>query len=153
MCESTLRGTFFASPSSSPTMVDWLLGIFSPSSAETFLRIAAWREREGERRRYVFERDGDFRYSSWFERFRWHLRRHEEPAPAREPEPLAIPSPYAILGLMPGASAHEVKQAFLRLVRRFHPDKVHHLGPEHERRAEERFKELMAAYEKLARPG
>ncbi len=160
LCERTAKGTFFASPPFSPTVIDWLLGKLAPASAETFLRIAAWESRELEKRRYVFERDGDFRYSSWLERIKWYFRtrevqweRWEEPrrrAGRTRAEPKRpIPSPYRILGLTPGASPDEVKRTFLRLARQHHPDKVHHLGPEEVSRAERRFKELIAAYEKL----
>ena len=73
----------------------------------------------------------------------------EEPRWEPAPRIVTVPTPYMILGLRPGASPREVKRAFLRLARRYHPDKAHHLGPEHVRHAEERFKELLAAYEKL----
>jgi len=38
------------------------------------------------------------------------------------------------------------------LARQHHPDKVHHLGPDMVRRAEDRFKELVEAYERLGVP-
>ena len=109
-CESTALGTFFASPPFIPTLLDWLLGKLAGTSAETFLKITAWYHREKERRRYVFERDGDFRYSSLGERIRWYFRRSEErieiphELPAME---IRVPSPYRILGLKPGAGPRE----------------------------------------------
>ncbi len=150
----TARGTFFASPPFQPTLVDWLFSKLAPHSAESFLRAVAWFRREEERRRYVFERDEDYRYSSWRERARRFFRvRAEEPAGAdREAGAYAmphVPSPHDILGLAPGAGAAEITHAFHRLAARCHPDKFHHLGPEAMHRAEERFKELLAAYEKL----
>jgi hypothetical protein len=151
MCETTVRGTFFASPPFVPNLLDWLLGKLAPGSAELLLRFAAWHDREAERRRYVFERDGDFRYSSWFERLKWYFRRAEaepEPPPAAFREG-PVPTPYRILGLKPGASTREVRKAFLRLARRYHPYKAYHLGAEHVQHAEERFKELLAAYETI----
>ncbi|OQC20622.1 MAG: Chaperone protein DnaJ [Planctomycetes bacterium ADurb.Bin069] len=154
LCETTARGTFFASPPFQPTLIDWFFSKLEPHSAETFLRAAAWFRREAERRRYVFERDGDYRYSSRWERVRrFFAARAEEPAYGEEIGQAyaapGVPSPHEILGLAPGAGAAEVTRAFHRLAARCHPDKFHYLGPEAMRRAEERFKELLAAYEKL----
>ena len=152
MCEMTVRGTFFASPPFAPNLLDWLLGKLSPGSAESLLRFASWQQREDDRRRYVFERDGDFRYSSTFQRLKWYFRERDvEPEARTAPAPreAGVPTPYEILGLKLGASPAEVKRAFLKLARRYHPDKAYHLGADQVQHAEERFKELMAAYEKL----
>jgi molecular chaperone DnaJ len=54
---------------------------------------------------------------------------------------------YVILGLAPTASLPEVKRAYRRLARRYHPD----INPgDHE--AAERFKEILSAYETLSDP-
>lgn len=50
---------------------------------------------------------------------------------------------HELLGLAPGASAHDVKRAFRRLAMRWHPDR----NPDP--RAQEHFKALRAAYETL----
>ncbi len=57
--------------------------------------------------------------------------------------------PYAVLGLAPGASRREIKQAYRELANKYHPDKVDHLGEEFKVLAEKRFKEIQAAYEAL----
>lgn len=153
-CEITARGTFFASPSFRPTAIDWLFSKLAPHSAESFLTAVAWYRREEERRRYIFERDTDYRYSSWWERIRRMCARDAGATPADAgvgEDARRVPSPYEILGLAAGASAAEVSRAFLRLAKRCHPDKFHHLGSEAMHRAEARFKELLAAYEKLNR--
>ncbi|HEY9708517.1 MAG TPA: DnaJ C-terminal domain-containing protein [Oculatellaceae cyanobacterium] len=52
---------------------------------------------------------------------------------------------YAILGLSKGASADEIKKAFRRLARKYHPD----MNPG-DKQAEARFKEVSEAYEVLS---
>ena len=58
--------------------------------------------------------------------------------------------PYRILGVEPGASQEEIKAAYSRLAKRYHPDL--HPG---DRYAEQKMKEINAAYSALkdARPG
>ncbi|CAK0868349.1 unnamed protein product [Prorocentrum cordatum] len=56
-------------------------------------------------------------------------------------------SPYAELGVAPGAPAREVRRAFLRIARRFHPDKCHEPG------AGERFRRAQEAFAALGRAG
>lgn len=54
---------------------------------------------------------------------------------------------YAVLGLEPGADATAIKKAYRTLSMQYHPDKVRHLGAEFQRVAEEKMKEINAAYE------
>lgn len=56
---------------------------------------------------------------------------------------------YATLGLEKGASADEVKKAYRKLSMQYHPDKVRHLGEEFRAIAEEKMKEINAAYDYL----
>ncbi len=56
---------------------------------------------------------------------------------------------YEILGIAPGASEEEIKKAYKDAVKKFHPDKVHHLGEEFRKIAEERVKDINRAYEAL----
>jgi hypothetical protein len=60
-------------------------------------------------------------------------------------------SPHAILGISEDASDEDIRRAFHRLAKQYHPDKVHHLGEEFERMATEKFKELQKAFEELRR--
>ena len=55
---------------------------------------------------------------------------------------------YANLELAPGASWHEVKSAYRRLMRRYHPDR-HHSDPEKAKVANELSQKLRVAYEAL----
>jgi len=54
---------------------------------------------------------------------------------------------YVLLGLQHGASDAEIKRAYRRLARRFHPD----INPG-DRTAEQRFRQILAAYETLIDP-
>lgn len=65
---------------------------------------------------------------------------------AREPAPR---SPWEILGVSPKASSSEIRQAYLRLVRQYHPDRVSDLAPELIAIAEQRTREINAAWEVL----
>ena len=53
---------------------------------------------------------------------------------------------YKILEISPEASDSEVKKAYRKMAAKFHPDKVHHLGVEFQKMAEEKFKTLNDAY-------
>ena len=54
---------------------------------------------------------------------------------------------YAVLGLEPGASDEDIKRAYRKLSMQYHPDKVSHLGTEFKKIAEEKMKEINAAYD------
>ena len=58
-------------------------------------------------------------------------------------------TPHEILDVSPGASQEEIKAAFKQLAGKYHPDKVAHLGDEFKVLAEEKFKQIQEAYEKL----
>lgn len=60
------------------------------------------------------------------------------------------PDPYAVLGLARNATAAEIRAAYRKLVRRYHPD--HHRGNPLEGLAGERMAEINRAYQVLSNP-
>lgn len=57
--------------------------------------------------------------------------------------------PYEVLGIDRTASREDIRKAYRRLVNKYHPDKVVHLGEEFQALAEEKFKEIQEAYQEL----
>ena len=60
-----------------------------------------------------------------------------------------IRTPHEILGVPPIADQKEIRKAYRNLANQYHPDKVAHLGEEFQTLAEQRFKEIQEAYDKL----
>ncbi|MCF6167694.1 TerB family tellurite resistance protein [Lutibacter sp.] len=58
-------------------------------------------------------------------------------------------SAYQILGVDKTASNEEIKLAYRKMVKKYHPDKLQHLGEEHVKGAEEKFRQVQKAYENL----
>ena len=58
-------------------------------------------------------------------------------------------SSYKILEIDPSASDEEVKKAYRRMAMKYHPDKVTHLGEDFKKVADEKFKKVNEAYEKI----
>ena len=56
---------------------------------------------------------------------------------------------HEVLGVDKNASPEEINRAYKNLANKYHPDKVAHLGEEFGKLAEQRFKEIQAAYDKL----
>jgi DnaJ like chaperone protein len=68
---------------------------------------------------------------------------------AKGPAPSHSNDPYTVLNVPRNASPEEIKTAYRKLVNKYHPDKVFHLGKEFRDLAEKRFKEIEEAYRKL----
>jgi DnaJ like chaperone protein len=60
-------------------------------------------------------------------------------------------SAYAVLGISPNATDDEVKSAYRKMAMKNHPDKVASLGPEVQKAAEEKFRQIQDAYETIKR--
>ena len=58
-------------------------------------------------------------------------------------------SSYKILEIEPTATDEDVKKAYRRMAMKYHPDKVSHLGEEFRKTADEKFKKVNEAYEKI----
>jgi DnaJ like chaperone protein len=58
-------------------------------------------------------------------------------------------SAYKILEIDPSSSNDELKKAYRRMAMKYHPDKVSHLGEEFRKTADEKFKKVNEAYDKI----
>jgi DnaJ like chaperone protein len=58
-------------------------------------------------------------------------------------------SSYRILEIDRSSSNDEVKKAYRRMAMKYHPDKVSHLGEEFKKAADEKFRKVNEAYEKI----
>lgn len=58
-------------------------------------------------------------------------------------------SSYKILELDPSSTNEDVKKAYRRMAMKYHPDKVSHLGDDFRKTAEEKFKKVNEAYDKI----
>lgn len=58
-------------------------------------------------------------------------------------------SSYKILEITKSATNDEVKKAYRKMVKKYHPDKLRHLGEEHIKGAEEKFRQVQKAYEHI----
>ncbi len=56
---------------------------------------------------------------------------------------------YKILEVSKSSSPDEIKKAYRKMARKYHPDKVQHLGEEHMAGAKEKFQKVQEAYEKI----
>lgn len=56
---------------------------------------------------------------------------------------------YKVLEIDKNASVDEIKKAYRKMAKKYHPDKVIHLGKEHQKGAEEKFRMVQAAYEQI----
>lgn len=61
----------------------------------------------------------------------------------------SLANDYKILEVSPDATDDEVKKSYRRLAKEHHPDKVAHLGENMMKAAEEKFKKLNEAYERI----
>ncbi len=58
-------------------------------------------------------------------------------------------SAHQTLGLNPGATPTEIKRAYRKLIRTYHPDKFVHMGPDYEKAASEKTQLIVEAYRQL----
>jgi DnaJ like chaperone protein len=58
-------------------------------------------------------------------------------------------SAYTVLEISPSATDDEVKAAFRRMAMKYHPDRVASLGPDVQKSATEKFRQVQEAYETI----
>lgn len=56
---------------------------------------------------------------------------------------------YKILEIDKSATVDEIKKAYRKMAKKYHPDRLAHLGKEHQKGAEEKFRQVQEAYETL----
>lgn len=56
---------------------------------------------------------------------------------------------YKVLEIDPSVTDQDVKKAYRSMATKFHPDKVHHLGPDFQKMADEKFKAINEAYQEI----
>ena len=56
---------------------------------------------------------------------------------------------YKILEITKEATADDIKAAYRKMAKKYHPDRVVHLGEEHQKGAVEKFRQVKDAYEKI----
>jgi len=61
----------------------------------------------------------------------------------------SVNNAYKILEIDKSASVDEIKKAYRKMAKKYHPDRVAHLGKEHQEGAEEKFRQVQGAYEQL----
>jgi DnaJ like chaperone protein len=61
----------------------------------------------------------------------------------------ATDSAYRILEIDKSATNNEIKKAYRKMAKKYHPDKLQHLGEEHVKGAQEKFQRVQKAYEQL----
>ena len=54
---------------------------------------------------------------------------------------------YEVLGVAKNASDDELKKAYRKMALKYHPDKVHHLGSEFQKDANDKIKKISEAYD------
>jgi DnaJ like chaperone protein len=104
--------------------------------------------------RYLFhaKQPGQPKWSRIFknqQRAGYDSQQHREKSQARDKTGDQHLDPYTVLGVSRSATKEEIKAAYRKLVRKYHPDKVAHLGDEFKILAENRFKEIQQAYHDL----
>lgn len=65
------------------------------------------------------------------------------------PEAPAAPDPWDVLQVPRGASAEDIRIAYKTLIKKYHPDRVAHLGEEFQRLAHDKMLEIQRAYAML----
>lgn len=92
------------------------------------------------------EWDGRYSYDrSSYDRYESHRKEYNREGSA----PRTSVSPYAVLGVSPTATDEEVKRAYRELAMKYHPDRYAGQDASTQKMAEERFKLINSAYDRI----
>ncbi len=105
----------------------WYYFIYLPSRNRAESEKVYYQEKAGSRSEGYRENQKEFQTDANFSKF----------------------DPYKVLNVHKGASLEEIKKAYRKLVPKYHPDRVIHLGDEFRSLAEQKFKEIQKAYKEL----
>ena len=112
-------------------------------------RLYRWREKQKARAAYAeyMRQEGQRR---WTYEQRWQEQGQNSYGPANNTNTeFSEKDPFKILGVSKYASESEVKDAYRRLVKEWHPDTFSTKGEEVKKVATERFDEIQKAYEQI----
>ena len=98
---------------------------------------------------YGKKRPGERVGTTTFPKDKSESKESEKNDEARSADRFESSDPYIVLGVDRSDSEAHIKKVYRELVSRYHPDKVAHLGEEFKTIAEERFKQIQNAYQKI----
>jgi hypothetical protein len=102
---------------------------------------------------FLFKKKGGFKqaYQNKAENFDSNKKHQQDNGQTyqKDTSSKTIPTPYEILGVDPKASKKEIQTAYKKAIKKYHPDKVSHLGEEFTRLANKKFIEIQNAYDIL----
>lgn len=101
---------------------------------------------------FFFKRQSPFKQASHQNTDRFASKKKDDPFKGHEKKTsrqTKLKTPYDILGVPPTASKKEIQAAYKAAIKKYHPDKLSHLGEEFSHLANEKFLEIQNAYDVL----
>ena len=117
-------------------------GLLSDSELEVIRKIAKYGRIKSSTyfhifKTFEFKREQNFRQKS----------QQQSGQRKSRPSATALRKAYELIGVAESASMDEIKKAYRKLAKIHHPDKVSHLGEEHQTIAKEKFQTIVDAYD------
>jgi len=100
---------------------------------------------------FLFKKKGPFKqsYNQTAENFASDKKNRTGPTSQKDTSSKTFQTPYEILGINPKASKKEIQSAYKEAIKKYHPDKLSHLGEEFSILANKKFIEIQNAYDIL----